>query len=354
MARSLRIAVAGAGLIGRRHIELIRQSPECALAALADPLPQAAALAASLGVPAFAGLDELLRTARPDGVILATPNALHVPQALACVAHGVPTLVEKPVADRLGDALTLAGAAERAGVPILVGHHRRYSPILEAARSVIADDRLGRLVAVSGSATFYKPDAYFRDGPWRKAAGGGPILINMVHEVDTLRALLVDSAGEIVQVQALASNAARGFEVEDTAAIALRFAGGALGCFMLSDCAASPRSWEQTTGENRDYDHHCDEDCYVVAGTRGSLAVPTMRLREYEGERSWWAPMRSAHMPLREGDPLSRQLAHFCAVIRGDAAPRVTARDAARTLASTLAISEAARSGAIQHTENLA
>jgi predicted dehydrogenase len=352
MERPLRIAVAGAGLIGRRHIELIQASEACVLAALADPLPAAAELAASLRVPLYASLDELLRTARPDGVILATPNALHVTQALACIAHGVPALVEKPVADRLDDARVLAAAAERAGIPVLVGHHRRHSAVIEAAREVIASGRLGRLVAVSGSATFYKPDGYFDEGPWRKQAGGGPILINMVHEVDNLRALLADSAGEIVQVQAMASNATRGFAVEDTVAIALRFAGGALGCFMLSDCAASPRSWEQTSGENKRYDHHADEDCYVIAGTQGSLAVPTMRLREYRGERSWWAPLHTERPALREADPLAAQLEHFCAVLRGEAAPRVTVRDAARTLAVTLAIAEAARSGTIVHMEN--
>ena len=113
---------------------------------------------------------------------------------------------------------------------------------------------------------------------------------------------------------------------------------------MLSDCAASPRSWEQTSGENKSYDHHADEDCYVIAGDRGSLAVPTMRLREYGGERSWWAPLLSERLPLPERDPLAAQLAHFCAVVRSDTPPRVTARDATRTLAVTLAIAEAARS----------
>ena len=62
------------------------------------------------------------------------------------------------------------------------------------------------------------------------------------------------------EVQAFASHATRGHPVEDTVAINLRFANGVLGTFMLSDCAASPRSWEQTAGENKSYDHHADED----------------------------------------------------------------------------------------------
>ena len=59
--------------------------------------------------------------------------------------------------------------------------------------------------------------------------------------------------GDIVAVQAFSSHATRGFPVEDTVAINLRFASGALGTFMLSDTAACARSWEQTTQENKDY-----------------------------------------------------------------------------------------------------
>lgn len=78
-----------------------------------------------------------------------------------------------------------------------------------------------------------------------------------------------------------------GFAVEDTVAIALRFANGTLGTFLLSDTAAAPYSWEQPAGENPSYPRLDDEDCYVLAGTHGSLGVPTMRLRTYAGERSW-------------------------------------------------------------------
>ena len=148
-------------------------------------------------------------------------------------------------------------------------------------------------------------------------------------------------------MQALSSNAIRGFAVEDTVAINLRFASGALGTFLLSDSAASARSWEQTSQENPSYPTYPDEDCYLIAGTDGSLAVPTMRLKTYarKEDRSWWKPFQSSVAAVEREDPLARQLAHFCAVIRGEANPRVTARDGLANLRVTEAIAQAARSG---------
>jgi predicted dehydrogenase len=162
----------------------------------------------------------------------------------------------------------------------------------------------------------------------------------MIHEVHSLRML----CGEIVAVQAVASNAVRGFAVEDTVAINMRFAGGALGTFMLSDTAACPRSWEQTSQENKAYPSYADEDCYVVAGTFGSLSVPTMRLKTYARaeDRSWWKPFESDVVDVVREDPLTLQMEHFGAVIRGEARPLVTVRDVLANLRVTEAIAESA------------
>jgi len=347
----LDIAVAGAGLIGQRHIEMIRNSDRCRLSAIVDPLPGAAALARDLGVPLYASVADLFAAGKPDGIVLATPNRLHAAQGLECIAAGVPAIVEKPVAHSLEAGLELAAAAEKTNARMLVGHHRRYSAIIAKAVEVIGSGALGRLVAVVGTALFYKAESegYF-DGPaaWRREPGGGPIMLNMIHEIGNLRALV----GEIVAVHAFAANATRGFAVEDTAAINLRFANGALGTFLLSDTAATDRSWEHTSGEDefRYAKAHTDEDdCYLVCGTFGSLAIPTMRLQRYlkDEDRSWHKALDKTTIDLEIVDPLAAQIAHFCDVIEGKEEPFVSVRDGLRNLRVVEAIHESARTGQI-------
>ena len=340
-----RVAVAGAGLIGLAHIAIAQKSPTCALTAIVDPAPAAEAAAKKAGVPLYKSLDELIAKDRPDGVILATPNQLHVPQALQCIEAGLPMLLEKPIAPTVEEGERLLRAADAAGARILIGHHRAHSPIMAKAKEIVERGTLGTLVAVMGSAVFFKPDHYFADGPWRREPGGGPILINMIHEVHNLRIL----CGEIVAVQAFASDATRGFPVEDTVAINLRFASGALGSFMLSDTAACARNWEHTSQENKAYPTYDDEDCYVVMGTFGSLSIPTMRLKTYDRaeDRSWWKPFRTSVAEMTRDDPLKHQMEHFGAVVRGEASPLVSARDGLANLRVTEAIGEAAKTGQV-------
>ena len=151
-------------------------------------------------MPLYASLAELFAADKPDGVILATPNQLHVAGGLECVAAGVPVIVEKPIGDTVESATRLVEAGEAAGVPVLTGHHRNYSPIMAKAREIVQSGALGSVVAVVGTALFYKPDDYFEaGGGWRRQPGGGPILLNLIHEVNNLLSLV----GDIVRVQAV-------------------------------------------------------------------------------------------------------------------------------------------------------
>ncbi|MCA3648430.1 MAG: Gfo/Idh/MocA family oxidoreductase, partial [Methylobacterium sp.] len=129
----VRLAVMGAGLIGRRHIEHILAEPSAVLHSIIDPAPDARALAAERGWRWQAGFDGS-DPEKADGLIVATPNAMHLAHGLAAIEAGIPVLIEKPLADTLSGAEQLVVASEKAGVPLPVGHHRRHNPIITRAR----------------------------------------------------------------------------------------------------------------------------------------------------------------------------------------------------------------------------
>ena len=246
----IRVLLSGCGLGGRTHLELLSRSSRSILAAIVAPLSEAnIACASKRNVPLFSTMEEALDRVVIDAAIIASPNNFHAEQTLACIKKGVPVLVEKPLTADLESAAMICREAKARNVPVLVGHHRAYNPLLLAAQRFIKSDKFGDLVAMQGSALFRKPEHYFEEGPWRTRVGGGPILINLIHEIGIIRFL----CGSIRAVTVLASNARRHFDVEDTAAISMRFNNGALGTFVLSDIAASNRSWELTTGENPAY-----------------------------------------------------------------------------------------------------
>ena len=327
----LQIAVVGPGLIGKKHIELIIKHSRCELAAIVAPFTdENIEIARRFNTPLYKDLASMFNLVKVDGVIVASPNIFHVQQASECIDRHVPVLVEKPIAHTYQEGLALMKLSESHKTKLLVGHHRTYSSIIRVAQKIINEGKLGQIVAVSGSALFYKPDQYFLDGPWRTQLGGGPILINLIHEIGNLRAL----CGEITSVQAMTSNKIRNFSVEDTAAINFRFESGALGTFLLSDTTSSARSWEQTAGENLSYPNYEDEDCYNVSGTNGSLAIPSMRVKYFQcnEEKSWWKPFVEERIHYEREDPLEEQLNHFIRVIEGTEEPKVTAFDGLQNL----------------------
>jgi len=326
----LNIAVVGCGLIGREHAQLIKSASQCRLTAIVDPNAEAAQVAQMHGCQYFPDLTALLNQQPPDGIVIATPNHLHATQAQQCIEANIAVLIEKPVAHSLEAGQTLLKQVQHQTAKVLVGHHRAHSPFMRHAASLVSAGLLGNLVAIQGSALFYKPDDYFETSPWRTQSGGGPILINLIHEIGNLRHL----CGEIVSVQAMSSHVHRGFDVEESCAMLFRFENGALGTFILSDVAASSRSWEQTSQENKHYATYPDEDCYIITGTQGSLSVPTMRLQRFNenSQRSWWQPMECTTLPLERQDPLKRQLDHFCDVITGHSAPLVSIQDGLQNL----------------------
>jgi predicted dehydrogenase len=333
------VAVLGAGAIGRMHVDRILAHPDVCLAGIADPSPASRELAAQLDVPWEADPLALLAHTQAEAVIVATPNATHTPIGIACIERGLPVLVEKPIADTLDNARQLCEAAAAAGVALMVGHQRRHNPILRRAREMVQQGLLGRPVTATAMATWLKPDDYYQM-EWRRKAGGGPVLINMIHDIDLLRFLL----GEVVSVQAQTSNAVRGFEVEDTASAMLRFENGTLCTINVTDAAVAPWNWDLAAGEASHYAKQ-DVDSIFISGTEASLTLPQLQVFRYRGQRGWHQPLTQERTPLHRVDPYVEQLRHLRAVAEGLEAPVCSGLDGLRTLQTTLAVHEAARSG---------
>ena len=337
----VKIAVMGAGLIGKRHAEHVASEPGATLRAIVDPSEIGKTLADRLGAHWYRSFGEMIAADRPEGVIIATPNQLHVANGLEAIEAGIPAIVEKPIADDLAGGARLVEAAERASVPLLVGHHRRYNPMIAKAKEIIDSGRLGRVLSLHGHFWLMKPDDYFDVG-WRREEGAGPVLLNLIHDVDLFRYL----CGEVVSVQAQSSNAVRGHAVEETAVILLRFASGALGTVNVSDSIVAPWSWELTTGENPVYPQQ-DQGCYQIGGTHGALTVPQLEVWSNRDKRSWWEPLVRERVPFVPEDPLKLQIRHFCDVIRNGAAPIASGREGLATLAVIDAVKRSADTGTI-------
>jgi predicted dehydrogenase len=331
------VAVIGAGAIGRMHVERMLRHPDVAVAGIADPTPAARDFAAAAGVPWFADPNALLDSVRTGAAIVATPNSTHADVGIACIARGLPVLMEKPLAESEAEGRRLCDAAKAAGVPLMVGHQRRHNPIIQRARQLIAEGALGRIVSATGLATWLKPDAYF-ELAWRRQPGGGPVLINLIHDIDLMRHLV----GEIESVQAVTSSAVRGFEVEDTAAVLMRFAGGALATLSVSDAAVTPWNWDLAAGEAEHY-AQVDVDSHFISGTEGSLTLPRLALWRHPGKRGWHEPLACERTMVHRRDPYVEQLRHLRAVAEGREAPVCSGEDGLRTLQAALAVGRAAR-----------
>ena len=331
----VKLAVVGAGLIGMKHAELIAGDDACSLVGICDVDPSCSSVADGFGVPFYQHVADLLKTARPEGVIVSTPNSHHASVVELCARNSVHVLVEKPIADSMEASIRIIDIADRMGIRVLVGHHRRHSPLIQKARDVVQSGRLGRLISVSMIWALLKPTTYF-DLEWRKKRpGGGPALINLIHELDILRFI----CGEASEVYAQSSSSARKFEVEDSLSISILLKNGAVASIIASDATPSPWSYEATSHENPQY-FHTDENCYHFFGARASLGFPKMDLWSYsDRERlGWQHPLSKSEVPVVKADPLEAQLKHFCRVVKGEEYPMVDGRDAARSLAVVLGV----------------
>ncbi|MFO7857226.1 MAG: Gfo/Idh/MocA family oxidoreductase [Paracoccaceae bacterium] len=339
MTAPIPLVVLGAGRAALAEARRIEAAPEVRLLAMVEPAEEARLRAADAGLPVAADLDDL--PGPPDGAVVAGPFPRQGADVEACAAQGWPTMLIRPLGVSLRDARRAAAAAEAAGVPLLVGHHRRHLAVVGAAREALAGGLLGRLVAVQSLWALRAPAARGR-WAWRVESGAAAALVQLVHEVDLLRFL----AGDVAEISAdVAHHEARGAK-EDTVALSLRFASGALGSALLTDAGLSPWGWEAGTGES-DAIHPTGEDALRLVGAEGALSLPSLAYWRYagDGRGDSGKPLDRLPMPCPSTDPGAAQLSHFVAVVRDGATPLAPAAEGLASLAAAMAALASARDG---------
>jgi predicted dehydrogenase len=222
---------------------------------------------------------------------------------------------------------------------LLVGHHRRFNTYIVTVKSILTSQKysLGKPIAINGLWTLYKPPTYFASPTeWRsQSESGGPVLINLVHEVDLLHHLI----GPIVRVYAERgldsprTAKSKDHDAESCVSITLRFANGVVGTFLLADNTPSPFNFEAGTGENPTIPR-AGMDFYRIFCENGVVSVPDMRVwRHGPAKKSWTEELdvEMVDVPAMK-KPFELQVAHFIRVIRGVEQPSCDGEDGLRAL----------------------
>ena len=337
--RTLKIAVVGFGLVGKKHAGIVQSNKDLNLCGIVENNEQLLSKI-DLKCKNFKSIGELLETEEVDGAIIATPTPLHVAHAKNFVENKIPVLIEKPISNSSKESMSLLDLANKNSTKILVGHHRRHNNIIKSAKKALDNGTIGKIRSASTLCWFYKPDSYFDIAPWRKSEGAGPVSVNLVHDIDLIRHL----CGEITQVQAQANPSSRGYDNEDVAAALFIFGNGGIGTVSVSDSIVAPWSWEFTSREYPVYPF-TGQSAYQIGGTQGSLSIPDLALWTHDQERDWWSPISANVIDCDRSDPLINQIDHFAGVIRGETTPQVSGCEGLRTLAVIEAIQIAAKTG---------
>lgn len=212
-------------------MEAIASSGCVEIAAIADPSKRALEAAAAIapGAERFDGIEPLLKLGL-DGLVIATPSALHGQQAIAALEHGMAVFCQKPLGRSEAEARAIVAAAQRSDVLLGVDFSYRHMRGTERIREAIAAGKLGRVYA----ANLVFHNAYGPDKPWfynPELSGGGCVIDLGVHLVD-LASLVFESRVTHVSSRLfrggkeIAAGGAR-HEVEDFALARLDFASGA-------------------------------------------------------------------------------------------------------------------------------
>src|SRR5437763_8333120 len=317
----MRVAIIGAGWIAAEHAAILRRLEGVELTAVCDIDEQRARELAGSGA-VYTDWHELLDRETPDAVFICTPPLLHREMTVEALERGIHVYLEKPIARGLEDARAIVDAAAVSDAVCAVGYQWRGVEVLDDLREALEGQELGLLIGIGTGPT--------RSRPWflNRKEGGGNLLERASHGIDLQRAI----GGEVVSVQAtagaipLAQSAGERGDIEDAAAITLRFANGAVGSTSIA-CTRDglPGKYSlDVLGSESSLHLELDPDFTLSGVSRGRKVEATMA--QHPIERS----VERFFSAAREGDATSV----FC-----------TPRDAAGTLAAVVACEQALDAG---------
>jgi UDP-N-acetyl-2-amino-2-deoxyglucuronate dehydrogenase len=331
-------AILGPGIVADYHRQAIAANADLGAQLVAvghyDP-GRFTEISAKFGVPCLS-LEELLAHPAVHVICICTPSGQHAAQTIVAAQAGKHVLVEKPMALSLADADAMIAACAQAGVKLGVVLQRRAEPLFQRIQRAIQAGDLGDLTLGLVTLPYYRSQAYYAQADWRGTwtlDGGGVLMNQGIHLVD----LLTWYMGDPVQVQAYADTLQRDIEVEDTLVATLRFPNAALATITA------------TTTVIPGFPHRVE-----IYGTGGSVQV------EGESVVRWELadPGKTTVEPPEIGIPASAGAGgdpkgiaptghisifrDFIQAVRDDRPPQVDGAEGRRSLATVLAIYQAA------------
>ncbi|WP_299037673.1 Gfo/Idh/MocA family protein [uncultured Pseudokineococcus sp.] len=353
--RTYRIAIIGAGVIGKQHGKLVSELDRLELVAVADhDVERARELTDLRGGAPFRDVAEVLAATDVDVVAVCTPTGAHGEVAVAALDAGKHVVIEKPAEVTLERIDEIIAAQQRAGTLVTVISQHRFDRSTEIVADAIAGGRLGRLTSGIASIDWWRGQSYYDSGQWRgtwELDGGGALMNQGVHTVD----LLVAALGEPVEVFAYTGLLAHeGIEVEDVAVGVVRFASGALGVLHGSTAAFPGMSARLQVHGDRG-SAVIDDDRLVYIHESSSEEPGEDRAYGANGDDSTNQVSRYAEQgpsgPTAGSDPGAMSDAHrhqyenVLAALDGDEELRVTLQDNRRSVSVILGVYESARTG---------
>lgn len=182
MTDDLRIGVVGAGAIAQvAHLGLLSRLKGVELAGLCDiDLSKAQALASRFGIPSvFDDIEDLLRYAKPDAVLVCTPNHLHEIHVQTALSAGAHVLCERPLATSVAGIENLREVARRAGRVVMVGMNYRFRSDVQVLRGFLKGGELGAVTAVRAGWYILRPLGAGAGWRERRAESGGGAMLDL-------------------------------------------------------------------------------------------------------------------------------------------------------------------------------